>query len=140
LRFELRFTPRAEKDLRELEFDQDKKDLIKLKKVRKCLGLLQQNPRHPGLKSHDYESLEGPNGEHIWESYVESVLALRPRQRHHHDRRDYLPSVTLFGERYVQTDSSLLRLVVQQLSIGPVTPTCRATTNPGMSANTLSAM
>jgi hypothetical protein len=44
----------------------------KLKKVRKTLGLIQQDPRYPGLNSHKYQSLSGPNGEEVWESYVEN--------------------------------------------------------------------
>ena len=44
----------------------------KLKKVRKTLGQIEINPRHPGLNSHQYESLSGPAGEPIWESYVEN--------------------------------------------------------------------
>ncbi|MET4079663.1 hypothetical protein ABIB53_002853 [Janibacter sp. UYMM211] len=44
----------------------------KLKKVRKTLGLIQQNPRYPGLNSHKYVSLSGDQGEDVWESYVEN--------------------------------------------------------------------
>jgi hypothetical protein len=40
----------------------------KLKKVRKALRLLQ----HPGLHSHDYQSVPGPGGVTLWESYVEN--------------------------------------------------------------------
>lgn len=68
--FELRFTPEAARVLAALEADATYTK--KLKKVRKCLGLISTNPRHPGLESHDYESLEGPNGEKVWESYVEN--------------------------------------------------------------------
>lgn len=73
--FRLKFMPRAEKDLYDLEFDQDKKDLVKLKKVRKCLGLIQRNPKHPGLESHEYQSVKGQNGEKVWESYVENKVS-----------------------------------------------------------------
>ena len=45
----------------------------KLKKIRKALRLLEQvGPRHPGLHSHDYQSVPGPDGATLWESYVES--------------------------------------------------------------------
>lgn len=44
----------------------------KLKKVRRTLGRIQQNPRHPGLNSHKYDSIAGVNGEEVWESYVEN--------------------------------------------------------------------
>lgn len=44
----------------------------KLKKVRKTLGQLETNPRHPGLSTHPYSSLVGPNGEKVFEAYVEN--------------------------------------------------------------------
>ncbi len=44
----------------------------KLGKVRRTLGRIQQNPRHPGLNSHKYDSITGVNGEDVWESYVEN--------------------------------------------------------------------
>jgi hypothetical protein len=45
----------------------------KLKKVRKALRLLEQGgPSHPSLQSHLYQSVKGPNGEAVWESYVEN--------------------------------------------------------------------
>ncbi len=70
--FRLEFTPRAEEDLQDLEFDEEKKDLDKLKKVRKCLGLLENNPRHPGLHTHEHEFLKGANGEKVFEACVEN--------------------------------------------------------------------
>ncbi len=52
----------------------DKKQYAgKLKKVRKALRLLAHlGPRHPGLRSHLYQSIPGPNGVPLWESYVEN--------------------------------------------------------------------
>ena len=47
-------------------------DPKKLKRVKKCLGLIETNPRHPGLNSHNYAVLKGENGEDVWESYVEN--------------------------------------------------------------------
>ncbi len=45
----------------------------KLKKVRKALRLLQNpGPKHPGLNSHRYQSVPGPGGAALWESYVEN--------------------------------------------------------------------
>jgi len=47
--------------------------VAKLKKVKKTLRLLRDaGPSHPGLKSHKYHSITGPNGEDVWESYVEN--------------------------------------------------------------------
>ena len=64
---QLLFTPEASAVLDGLA-----EDPVKLKKVRKALAFLEANPRHPGLNSHQYESLGGPNGEKVWESYVEN--------------------------------------------------------------------
>ena len=44
----------------------------KLRKVNKSLGLLQRDPRYPGLQSHKYTSLSGSLGEDVWDSYVEN--------------------------------------------------------------------
>lgn len=70
--FKLTLTDTADGQLHDLEHDEDKKDLAKLKKVRRCLGYLQSNPKHPGLQSHEYSSMEGENGEKVWEAYVEN--------------------------------------------------------------------
>lgn len=56
----------------ELEKDGDSTDLVKLRKVQKCLGLLQSNPRHPGLATHEFRSLKGINDEKVWLAYVEN--------------------------------------------------------------------
>ncbi len=45
----------------------------KLKKAKKTLRLLRDVvPGHPGLNSHEYESLTGSDGEYVWESYIEN--------------------------------------------------------------------
>lgn len=68
--FELLFTPQADTDLDALEADAG---LAKrLKAVRKVLGLLETNPRHPGLKTHKFSSLKEPGGEEVFEAYAEN--------------------------------------------------------------------
>ncbi len=68
--FELLFTDRANADLDSLEADAG---LAKrLKAVRKALGLLETNPRHPGLNTHKFSSLTGPGGEEVFEAYAEN--------------------------------------------------------------------
>lgn len=68
--FELKFTARASADLDALEADPS---LIKrLKAVQKALGLLETNPRHPGLKTHKYSSLIGAGGNEVFEAYAEN--------------------------------------------------------------------
>ena len=44
------------------------------KQVVKALTLLQQNPRHPGLQSHEYHSLENPvePGAKVFVSYAQN--------------------------------------------------------------------
>ena len=44
----------------------------KLEKIRKALGFLETDPRHPGLNTHKYQSVEGPNKEPVFEAYVEN--------------------------------------------------------------------
>ena len=44
------------------------------KQVHKTLELLSQNPRHPGLKTHAYSSIENPynKSEKVFEAYVQN--------------------------------------------------------------------
>jgi hypothetical protein len=66
---ELRFTPSARKALESLERDPASAGL--LRQVRKTLGLLETNVRHPSLQTHKFRSLTGPNGEDVSEAYVQ---------------------------------------------------------------------
>ena len=65
--FKLRLTREAKDHLAALE-----KDLKKLKKVRRCLGQIQIDPRHPGLNSHKYSVMKTEDRKDLWESYVEN--------------------------------------------------------------------
>lgn len=65
----LLFTKIAKQQLADLDHPSSQ---ARLKKVRKTLGLLERDPRYPGLNSHKYDSISGANGEEIWESYVEN--------------------------------------------------------------------
>jgi hypothetical protein len=67
---ELRLTPEAARTLASLE--QKPRFSGLLKQVRKTLGLLETNPRHPSLNTHKFQSLHGPEGEEIFEAYVQS--------------------------------------------------------------------
>lgn len=67
--FRLLFTDEASRNLEELERDTG---LAKrLKAVRKTLGLLESNPRHPDLQTHTFHSLKGPRDEEVFEAYAE---------------------------------------------------------------------
>ena len=63
--FELVFTDEARDNLKKLEDDSSKKAILKA--VRKTLGLMETNLRHPGLKTHKYQSIKGPQGEEVFE-------------------------------------------------------------------------
>ena len=68
MKFKLKLTSLAQKSLNSLKKDDPKKH----KKVLKTLGLMEVNLRHPSLNTHKYESMRGPNGEEIFEAYVEN--------------------------------------------------------------------
>lgn len=44
------------------------------KQVVKCLSLLRENPRHPGLQTHEFHSIGHPytKGEKVFEAYVQN--------------------------------------------------------------------
>ena len=68
--FNLLLTEQASADLDKLE---NNPSLAKrLKAVRKTLGYLETNPRHPGLNTHKYSALQGPQGEEVFEAYAEN--------------------------------------------------------------------
>jgi hypothetical protein len=68
MQFRLRFTEAAVESLTKLAIADPKK----YKKVLKTLGLMQVNLRHPGLNTHKYDSLKGPNDAEVFEAYVEN--------------------------------------------------------------------
>lgn len=47
-------------------------NVSKLKKIKSTLEKLQENPRHPGLHTHKYNSFKRQNGEDVFQSYVEN--------------------------------------------------------------------
>jgi len=65
--YKLIFTDEARGQLEALKLDEKK-----LKRVQKCLGLIETNPRHPGLQSHKYSVMKTEDGKDLWESYVEN--------------------------------------------------------------------
>ena len=44
----------------------------RLKAVRKALAHIQDDPRYPALRTHKYETLKGPRGEDVFQSYAEN--------------------------------------------------------------------
>jgi hypothetical protein len=67
---ELHLTPEARRQLAGLE-QNTAKDAT-LKQVRKTLGLLETNLRHPSLNTHLFRSLRGPEGEEVFEAYAQN--------------------------------------------------------------------
>ncbi len=67
--FELVFTPQADSDLREIENDPSKRDILKA--IRKTLGFMETNLRHPSLNAHEFTSLKGSRGEKVFEAYAQ---------------------------------------------------------------------
>ena len=64
------FTPTADGQLTALEGDPAQAAVCK--QVKKALGYLETNPRHPSLNSHEFTSLTGRNGEKVFEAYVQN--------------------------------------------------------------------
>lgn len=70
MNFEILFTNESEKQFFHLK---DSPDLQKrFKAVRKTLGLMESNLKHPSLKTHKFTSLKAPNNEEVFESYAEN--------------------------------------------------------------------
>jgi len=68
--FVLNFTDEAISQLKVLKSD---RGLLKhFKAASECLKKLEQNPRHPGLQTHEYSSLRGPSGEKVFEAYAQN--------------------------------------------------------------------
>ena len=67
--FQLKFAEEAAKQYSELS--QNKQLEKRFKAVQKALRMLSENPRHPGLQTHKYESIVGPNSVEVFEAYAE---------------------------------------------------------------------
>jgi hypothetical protein len=95
--YKLRFSASAASTLKELE-NGGPNELAKLKKVRRALARLEQNPRHPGLASHQYESIPVDRNVKLWDSYVENHTpsAWRIFWRYGPDEPD-LPVITILA-------------------------------------------
>jgi plasmid stabilization system protein ParE len=67
--FELEWTDEAKATYIHLKNNASQKK--RYKAVKKTIRLLAENPRHPSLQTHQFLSLNGPNGEKIFEAYAE---------------------------------------------------------------------
>lgn len=68
--FELKFSEIADKQMEELESGPHLSK--RLHAVRKTLAYLETNPRHPGLRTHEYASLTRKHGRKVFEAYAEN--------------------------------------------------------------------
>ncbi len=68
--FELLFTESADTQYKALE--KNRGLAARFKAVRKTLGLMQTNLRHPSLNTHEYNSIAGVSGEKVHEAYAQN--------------------------------------------------------------------
>ena len=66
----IKFTPTADEQYSALENAPSKAAVFE--QVRKALGYLELDPRHPGLNAHEFTSLVGANGEKVFEAYAQN--------------------------------------------------------------------
>lgn len=70
MNFQIKFTPESDEQLEEIRAAKDKKNVSKA--LNKILGYMETNIRHPSLNTHKYDEFVGPDGEEIFESYVQN--------------------------------------------------------------------
>lgn len=70
MNFRIGFTDKAYEQLINLEKSPSKQR--EYKAVRKTLGLMETNLRHPSLNTHEFSSMSGPKGEKVFESYAQN--------------------------------------------------------------------
>ncbi len=70
--FELNVIKPADDQLRKIEKTPSQAGL--LKQIKKTLGYLQANPKHPSLQTHPYSSMDHPfrHGEKVFEAYAQN--------------------------------------------------------------------
>ena len=70
--FELRFTKNARGHLKAIEENTSQAGLCK--QIKKSLGYLQINPKHPSLNTHPYDAIENPYNpnEKVFEAYAQN--------------------------------------------------------------------
>ena len=67
--FELQWTDEAKATYKLLKDNPSEK--ARYKAVKKTIKLLAENPRDPSLQTHQFLSLNGPNGEKVFEAYAQ---------------------------------------------------------------------
>lgn len=67
--FEIILTTRARKQWEDMKVDRGLEK--RFRAVRKTLCFMSENPRHLSLRTHEFTSLKGPQGEKVFEAYAE---------------------------------------------------------------------
>lgn len=67
---EIRLLDGAHEELRRLA--RSRQDAGLYAQVKKTIEFLAENPRHPSLKTHKFKSLRGPDGQDVFEAYVQN--------------------------------------------------------------------
>ncbi len=72
--FELKFTKTANEQFKKIEGNLSQAGLIK--QIKKSLGYLQTNPKHPSLKTHSYDSIDHPweAAGKVFEAYAQNNI------------------------------------------------------------------
>lgn len=73
MKYDLKFTDRANKDYYELKDNPGRASVFK--QVSKALDYLKENPRHPSLNTHKYEELSRHYEREIFEAYAQNNTA-----------------------------------------------------------------
>lgn len=68
--FEIFLSEEALRQFNDLKSSKNK--AVVFKAVAKALRLLSENPRHPGLNTHEYSSLIGPDSVRVYEAYAQN--------------------------------------------------------------------
>lgn len=68
--FKILWTDQAEEQFLELQHKGPSGKFVKISKTLEILAT--HGPKYRSLHSHKYLSIKGPNGEDVWESYVEN--------------------------------------------------------------------
>ena len=68
--FELYWAEPAKESFESLRLEASKQKQYKA--VKNALKKLAADPSYPGLRSHEFFSIKGPNGERVFESYAEN--------------------------------------------------------------------
>lgn len=84
--FRLKLTPNALAQREMLE----RTDPARFKKLNRALQHLKDNPRHPGLHAHKWDTLKGkaPDGGDMWTAYLENKTPSAWRIFYFFDTRD----------------------------------------------------